>query len=81
MPKKPDIEALYKKALSLEAYASDLVEAAERARIALALAIRSEGHPDHVADVEEALATLPAVDAAAVEALARAAALAAEKKK
>lgn len=81
MPKKPDIDALYEKALSLESYAGKLVIAAERARIALAQAIRSEGHPDHRADVKDALATLPALDATATEVLVRWAALAAEKKK
>lgn len=81
MPKKTDIDALYEKALALEAYAQDLVDAAERSRIALAMAIRSQGHPDHRADVKEALATLPAVDAAVAEALARWAFLVAAKKK
>lgn len=81
MPNKTDIDALYQKALSLESYAYDLAEAAEAARVAYALAIRSQGKPDHDLAVKAAEATLPAVDAAAVEALGRWAALVAVKKK
>ncbi len=81
MSDKPNIDSLYEKALALEAFANDLVLAAEASRIAFALAIRSHGKPGHPSKVSEALRTLPDVAAAAAEVTARAALVAALKKK
>lgn len=81
MPQNIDIDALYEKALSLEAYASTLTDRAEAARIALALAIRVQGKEFYAQRLEEALKALEAIDPAFAYAAARHADLVAEKKK
>jgi hypothetical protein len=81
MPKKPDINALFDRALTLEAGASTLTDLAEVARVAYAYASRAKSKAEReafLAKADDALAKIqPALDAVAEAA----AALAAEKKK
>jgi hypothetical protein len=81
MPKNPDINALFDRALTLEACASTLTDRAEAARVAFAYASRAKSKAERETFLAKANAALALIQPA-LDAIAEAAtALDAEKKK
>lgn len=81
MPQKPDINALFDRALTLEADASTLTDLAEAARVAFAYASRAKSKADREAFLAKAADAIAKIEPALAYVIAAAAALDAEKKK
>jgi len=81
MTNKPDIDALFDRALTLEACASTLTDRAEAARVAFAYASRAKSARERLAWIVKAREALDLIDPALSAIRAAAAALDAEKKK
>ena len=81
MPKKTYIKSLFHKALALEAYAYDLAEAAQAARVAYALAINAKDRKTRDEKTAEGDDAVDSIETIVEETMDKAADLAAEKKK
>jgi hypothetical protein len=81
MINKSDIDALFDRALTLEADASTLTDRAEAARVALAYASRAKSKRERDAFLAKAQESFDQIEPALAHVVAAAAALAAEKKK